>query len=234
VNVSSLYFVEDRRRKIIAAFCSVVFHALLFIAMLFISSWTPPKENLVELDWGGIGGGSGNNPMFAPENEPDAAKAKTETEKAKTELPKMTSPSDVSLPVPKKKVEKEKRVTTDNVLTSKSRSRKRSGSGTGTGGGIGKSTGYSIDWGGVNSRKLLSGRVPEYPEGTDKELPVFLQFSVLPDGSVINVIPVRKSDELLEREAISALQTWRFDPLPAQFEQKAQTGKVTFVFKLER
>jgi len=47
------------------------------------------------------------------------------------------------------------------------------------------------------------------------------------------VIPVMKSDMLLEREAISALKTWRFDPLPPQFEQKPQQAKITFIFKLE-
>jgi TonB family protein len=85
----------------------------------------------------------------------------------------------------------------------------------------------------VGSRRLLSGRVPKYPDGTDKEMPVLLQFIVLPDGSVSSIIPLRKSDELLEREAISALRTWRFDPLPVQFEQIPQTGKITFQFKLE-
>jgi TonB family protein len=62
---------------------------------------------------------------------------------------------------------------------------------------------------------------------------VYLQFSVLPDGSVTSVIPLRKSDELLEREAVAALRTWRFEPLPEQIEQKTQTGKITFNFKLE-
>jgi len=62
---------------------------------------------------------------------------------------------------------------------------------------------------------------------------VRLQFSVLPDGSVTGIIPLVRSDEILEREGISALRTWRFDPLPPQFEQKAQVGKITFIFKLE-
>ncbi|HLF13882.1 MAG TPA: energy transducer TonB, partial [Bacteroidota bacterium] len=60
-----------------------------------------------------------------------------------------------------------------------------------------------------------------------------LQFTVLPDGSVSGVIPVMKSDMLLEREAIAALKTWRFDPLPPRFEQKIQQANITFIFKLE-
>ncbi len=62
---------------------------------------------------------------------------------------------------------------------------------------------------------------------------VTLQFNVLPDGSVEQIIPVRKTDELLESAAINALRTWRFEALPSQIEQKSQTGKVTFNFKLE-
>ncbi len=107
------------------------------------------------------------------------------------------------------------------------------GAGGGSGGGIGSHTGYSIDWGGTGGRRLLSGRLPRYPEGTNKEMPVTLQFTVLPDGSVDAIIPARKTDELLESAAMSALRTWRFDPLPPQYEQRSQIGKVTFNFKLE-
>jgi TonB family protein len=107
------------------------------------------------------------------------------------------------------------------------------GTGGGSGGGIGAGQGYAIDWGGTGSRRLLSGRIPQYPKGTDKQMAVVLQFSVLPDGSVEQIRPARKTDELLERAAIAALSTWRFDPLPPQVAQTAQTGKVTFNFKLE-
>lgn len=107
------------------------------------------------------------------------------------------------------------------------------GAGGGSGGGIGPGTGYSIDWGGTGGRRLLSGRLPKYPAGTDKEMPVTLEFTVLADGSVDAILPVRKTDELLESAAIDALRTWRFDPLPPQYEQRSQVGKVTFVFKLE-
>lgn len=233
MSVPSPYYVENKRIKITSAIGSLVIHLLIFLLLMFVTAWQPKPEKLVELDWGGIGGGSGNDPMFAPEKTPELSKAKTETEKSKVHLPKMESASDAGLPATVKKKRIEKTATEERVLTSKTRSHKRSGAGKGSGGGIGNSMGYSIDWGGVNSRKLLSGLIPEYPDGTNKEMPVMLQFAVLPDGSVTNVIPVKRSDELLEREAIRALQSWRFDPLPPQFDQKAQVGKVTFVFKLE-
>jgi TonB family protein len=106
------------------------------------------------------------------------------------------------------------------------------GTGGGSGGGIGNGTGYSINWGGNGSRRLLSGRLPQYPENTDKEMRVTLEFSVLPDGSVSSIVPVLKADESLEHAAILGLETWRFEPLSALVEQKVQTGRVTFNFKL--
>ncbi len=100
-------------------------------------------------------------------------------------------------------------------------------------GGKGKTTGYFIEWSGVGFRKLLGGRMPVYPEGTDKGMPVLLQFTVLADGSIRGIIPLNRSDEILEREAVAALRTWLFDPLPPQHDQVVQIGKVTFIFKLE-
>ncbi len=107
------------------------------------------------------------------------------------------------------------------------------GFGGGSGGGIGSGIGSSIDWGGGDGRRLLSGRIPSYPKDTDRELSVILDFSVLPDGTVLSVSPVRKSDEVLEREAIAALQTWRFESVPSQLLKVLPKGKVTFKFTLK-
>ena len=138
-------------------------------------------------------------------------------------------------PFARKKKKKQQMIIADNLPTRWVRRGTGPGSGGGagggSGGGIGKSSGYSIDWGGTGGRRLLSGRLPLYPEGTDKQMPVTLQFTVLPDGSVEDIIPVRKSDELLEESAIAGLSTWRFEPLPSQLGLKTQRGKVTFHFK---
>ena len=107
------------------------------------------------------------------------------------------------------------------------------GAGGGSGGGIGARIGYAIDWGGTGSRRLLSGRIPKYPDGTDKQMVVVLKFSVLPDGSVNTIIPTKRTDELLEHAAITALQTWRFDPLPSGADLKSQVGVAKFNFKYE-
>lgn len=107
------------------------------------------------------------------------------------------------------------------------------GIGGGSGGGIGAGKGFSIDWGGGLSRRLLSGKLPVYPEGSEKQMKVTMTFSVLPDGTVSEVHPVRKSDEKLERAAIVAINTWRFDALPPEYEQKIQRGEVTINFTVQ-
>ncbi len=108
------------------------------------------------------------------------------------------------------------------------------GTGGGSGGGIGAGVGYSIDWGGTGSRRLLSGRLPKYPSGTDAEMPIAVQFTVLPDGTVSAVVPTKRGNEILEREAVSAVRTWRFESLPEALSEKIQTGSVVFNFKLDK
>ena len=138
-------------------------------------------------------------------------------------------------PVAKKKTKKTPTIVAENLPTRWVRKGVGPGSGGGTGGGsgggIGKGIGSSIDWGNGIGRRLLSGKIPMYPEGMNKELRVILQFTVLPDGSVGDIIPLQKTDEQFERVSISALRTWRFDPLPSNMEQRNQVGRVPFNFK---
>jgi TonB family protein len=206
---------------------------LLSIFMVY----EPKPPELIELDWGGSTGAP-NQSITPTEAEPNrhmeslpSAGRKAES---KVELPKAnpTSPEtvpDVRKPTKKKSVGETAKSSVGTATTSPRRRRSQ----VGAAGGSGKSTGYSIEWAGSGSRRLLSGRIPSYPEGTNKEMPVTLRFTVLPDGSVASVLPVVKSDMILEREATAALRTWRFDPLPPQFAQDPQQGTVTFIFKLE-
>lgn len=227
---------EERTTRAISLAGTIVLHAIMFLILSILSLKTPKPPALIELDWG-ASTGAPNQSIIEPKVEtqkqqPTKPKPVTKSaEKRKVDLPKLKSSSEETLPVkqtpqPGRRETKQKtgEATTPAKITKAERSEPT---------GAGKTTGYSIEWSGVGSRKLLSGRMPRYPEGTDKEMPVLLQFSVLPDGSVTGIIPLRRSDELLEREAINALRTWRFDPLPAQFEQVRQTGKVTFNFVLE-
>lgn len=229
----------ERRNRAISLAGSLLIHAFLMILLSFLVVFKPSKPEIIELDWGSTSGAP-NQAITRTETDPNkhqesqpAAAAKKES---KLDLPVMKNPSKEVVPPVKRMTKAASSGTSASKKTGTTATKttpRRRRSTAGPAGGSGKSTGYSIEWAGSGSRRLLSGRLPKYPEGTNKEMPVLLQFTVLPDGSVAGIIPVLKSDELLERESIAALRTWRFDPLPPQFEQKPQQAKITFIFKLE-
>ena len=85
----------------------------------------------------------------------------------------------------------------------------------------------------VSGRALSS--LPELPsgEGSDGGT-VKLQFEVKPNGQVYNVVVKEKpGSPQLERLAKEWVQKLRFAPLPANAEQKTQSGEITVVFKKE-
>ena len=231
-------YQDEKKIRTTAALGTVLFHIIIAVLISFLVVFKPKIPAVVELDWAGSSGAP-NQCISESESEPDksqeSAQSGGEKEKNKIDVPEMKNPSSESIPDVSKEKPKvttgktQKKVKTEGSTVAPHRRAKA-----GIAGGAGKSTGYSIEWVGSGSRRLLSGRIPSYPEGTNKELPVTLQFSVLPDGSVTGIIPLLRSDELLEREAVQALQTWRFDPLPPQFEQKPQMGKITFKFVLQK
>ena len=244
----SLSHSDVRRIRTLALVLSIVLHLCVIGFLLFLQFRRPELFTLNNLDLRSSGGGGGADlKLYEIEFGPQSGNQTQNP--VDQEVPKFTvknippeQVSSVGTPVIKQEKKKKRQKKVEDRLFGENLGTKHhrgtgpgagGGMGGGVGGGIGKSSGYSIDWGGIGSRRLLSGRLPKYPEGTNKEMPVFLQFTVLPDGSVSDVLPMRRSDELLEREAIAALKTWRFDPLPSQIEQKAQTGKITFNFKLE-
>jgi TonB family protein len=230
---------DEKHIRTVAAIGSILLHLILLVLLSYIILFRPTPPQTVELDWGSSSGAP-NQSIVQSENQPEtqresSAQPSGSPAEAKVDLPEMKSAPEATIPVAKKTIPKATvaKKPSKAVAENPSPVTRRRRAEAGPAGGAGKSTGYSIEWAGVGSRKLLSGRIPIYPDGTDKEMPVVLRFSVLPDGSVSTIIPVRRSDEILEREAISALRTWRFDALPSQFEQVAQSGIITFNFKLE-
>jgi protein TonB len=90
--------------------------------------------------------------------------------------------------------------------------------------------GYGIEWGGGGNRIVLSKVLPTYPPGYNVSGRVRLRFTVRPDGSVASILPVERSDPVLERIAIQALRQWRFNPIESAVEM---VGIITFVFELQ-
>ncbi len=86
--------------------------------------------------------------------------------------------------------------------------------------------------GDVADRSVLYKVIPQYPGGLRSEAVVKLRFSVLPNGVVVNIVPLHKGEASLERAAISAFQQWRFNPLSGQSAQRTQNGMITFRFVL--
>lgn len=249
------YFSDKdfRAIRVIAVVVGLLLHSLVIVGLFFYQERQAEKAKEEELLFGSSGGGGGEGQQdrviqFGPQSPmQEGTIGQENTYKGRfnlidihvySDLPNATPVVVREKPKPIGKPSKKRpTIIAENLPTRWVRRGTGPGSGGGagggSGGGIGKSTGYSIDWGGKGSRRLLSGRLPEYPEGTDKQMAVTLQFTVLADGSVDAVIPVRKTDEHLENAAIDALRTWRFDPLPDQMEPRPQSGKVSFNFKLE-
>jgi len=241
---------EFQRIRIIALSVSVAIHCLVFLGLLIYEYRViDGKTDIKELLFGGSGGGGGEGAdddmlQFGQQgNETNGQGKEAELMHEFTLLQiHVYNDAEIANPVIKKeevkrssvKRKKQKPIIAENLPTRWVRRGTGPGSGGGagggSGGGIGAGQGFSIDWGGKGSRRLLSGRLPRYPHGTDKEMPVTLEFTVLADGSISKITPKVKSDELLERAAIMALQTWRFESLPVELGQRTQTGDVTFKF----
>lgn len=84
----------------------------------------------------------------------------------------------------------------------------------------------------VSKRSILWKELPQYPKGLQKEATLRFRFSVSPDGSVHNIIPLQKGDPRLEKITIEALYKWKFTPLSPP-SQDIQEGVITFIYKLE-
>ncbi len=197
----------------------------------------PPRE-YVELSFGkssqpGSSGAIGTQINQVEEN----AKAETNetVDKSKevkeVELPKAknTSEENVVKPADKEKeetktVKTETKEKTDSKVTTVGQGNKAEGEG---------SFGFDIDWGGQGTRKIYSYILPSYPEGVNKEIDIRLRFSILPDGTVGNILPLTKADTRLENAAINSLRQWRFEALAPGQKQTEQAAVIVFPYRLQ-
>jgi TonB family protein len=91
---------------------------------------------------------------------------------------------------------------------------------------------FGISWEGL-PRTRISGNLPEFPKDVNKAITVKIAFDVTPDGAVSFASPVTKGVPELERVALDALKSWRFNPLDRSQAQVKQRGVVTFIFQLK-
>ena len=91
---------------------------------------------------------------------------------------------------------------------------------------------YEISWEGV-VRDILHDPLPTYPEGLDKEARIIIKITVLPNGTIGNLIPIQKADATLESVTMKSLKLWRLSPLKPTDPQLNQTAVITFRFVLQ-
>ena len=94
--------------------------------------------------------------------------------------------------------------------------------------GIGGDESYILE-GEAAFRTITSKIIPQYPEGIQKNISVKIEFNVLRDGSVSDLIIVQKADPELEKISLDALKKWKFNSISKDVIQK---GKITFIFQL--
>ena len=80
---------------------------------------------------------------------------------------------------------------------------------------------------------MVNRVIPQYPENLQKQATVKISFTVLPNGHVGEMIPVIKSDALLEKITLDAFRQWRFNALPADAPQRVERGMITFRYLLK-
>lgn len=218
---------------------SLIVHIIIFILLLLIKfSMDYPPRDYVELSFGksnlpGSSGAIGTQINKVEEN----AKAETnETidkskEVKEVELPKAKNASEENVikPADKQKeetktVKTETKENTNSKVTTVGQGNKAEGEG---------SFGFDIDWGGQGTRRIYSYILPDYPEGVNKEIDIRLRFSILPDGTVGNILPLTKADTRLENAAINSLRQWRFEALAPGQKQTEQAAVIVFPYRLQ-
>lgn len=101
----------------------------------------------------------------------------------------------------------------------------------GTGNEQEKSAPYELSWNDDIDRSPTRQPLPS--NVADAEATITIQFEVKPDGTVGEIVPLKKMNRELEREVIQTLRSWRFSRLPSGVPQESQTGTITFRFVLE-
>ncbi|MBI3354708.1 MAG: energy transducer TonB [Nitrospirae bacterium] len=68
---------------------------------------------------------------------------------------------------------------------------------------------------------------------TSVNITVELEFAILPDGAVVNVVPLRKADSRLEEIAIRWLKNWRFNSVSDE-DKTEYVGTIPITFRVIR
>lgn len=91
-----------------------------------------------------------------------------------------------------------------------------------------KTSPFELKWEGDIERAPMVQPLPSNSANTEAVITV--RFQVRPNGTVGQIIPVKKMNPELEAEVMKTLRTWRFSRLPGGVPQQVQWGTLTFRF----
>ncbi|MCR4416853.1 MAG: TonB family protein [Ignavibacteria bacterium] len=222
-------FLSNRRNAFIVSF---LLHTVLLIFFSFVTLGTTIEElEYVTVDFGSPGSGKmGESPLSEKANTAlEEQKEISEESKQKVETPKIRQEFDEVIQKNNKPEEDKRKIERAKQSENISRNVSKNSEGDQPFG----SSGYSFDWGGRGTRKILRWEKPKFPEGVQKEIDIKIKFTILPDGSVVSPVPLIKADTQLEDAAIQALKTWKFEPLRPNQIQFEQTVIITIPYRLE-
>lgn len=223
-------FLSNRK---VTYLISALLHILLLAFFSFITLGTSMEElEYVTVDFGSPGSGRmGESQITEKSNTAieEVQKETSEDSKQKVDAPRVRQEFEEVIQKNQKAEEDKRRI----ERTKQSENVTRNVSKNETGDQPFGSSGYSFDWGGRGTRKILRWEKPKFPPGVQKEIDIKIKFTILPDGSVVSPIPLIKADTQLEDAAIQALKTWKFEPLRPNQIQFEQTVIITIPYRLE-
>ncbi|MEM9996230.1 MAG: TonB family protein [Bacteroidota bacterium] len=237
---------EDRKGLL----ATLAFHVVL-LAVLFVSTYavTIPQLGFVEVDFGPIQEARPAQRADVPIPEPPQPEPQAETTPATAtqpvdlpETPPEPAPEVIATPETEQRDPEPQGETATDEREPRPEATEAPET---TGGTPDADTGTTTDQTGDGSadrttspfslegldRTPLSTPLPPNPgaRGT-----VAIRVTVDPSGRVVQALPARRGgDPRLDRAALQALRSWRFDALPAEVPQELQSGIVTFVFRLD-
>lgn len=223
-------FLSNRKNTYLISF---ILHLIVLGIFSFITLGTTINEpEYVTVDFGSPGSGrTGESPLTEKSNTSieEVQKETSEEVKQKVDAPKVTQEFEEVIQKNNKAEEDKRKAALQKLSENTSNNISKNETGNQPFG----SSGYSFDWGGRGTRKILRWEKPKFPPGVQKEIDIKIKFIILPDGSVVSPIPLIKADTQLEDAAIQAIKTWRFEPLRPNQIQFEQTVIITIPYRLE-
>lgn len=217
---------------------SVAVH-IIIVLLFLIMKYEPdlPEEEYLTVGFGAFGelsssGALGKVDENAENPRKEDSKEKNKLEEKEVDLPAAKNTDDNNVLAKSDKKEDKKETQPEKIKPLIEEEDKENKGRENVGGGEGN-FGFELDFGGRGVRKIYSYVIPSYPDGVSKEIDVKLKFTILPDGTVGNIIPLIKADTRLESVAIESLRQWRFEPIPAGKKQADQTVVIIFPFRLQ-